>query len=62
MAADRAIHGRSDTCRGASDRALGRERKSMTVDGKQYIATTSGIVSGFFGGSGTSAVIVFALP
>lgn len=34
----------------------------MTVDGKQYVATTSGIVSGVFGGSGTSAVIVFALP
>ena len=32
------------------------------VGGKQYVATTSGVVSGFFGGSGTSAVIVFALP
>jgi len=31
------------------------------VGGKQYVATTSGVVSGFFGGSGTSAVIVFAL-
>jgi len=30
--------------------------------GKQYVATTSGAVSGFFGGNGTSAVIVFALP
>jgi alcohol dehydrogenase (cytochrome c) len=28
---------------------------------KQYVATTSGVVSGFFGGSGTSAVVVFAL-
>jgi hypothetical protein len=26
------------------------------------VATTSGVVSGFFGGYGTSAVIVFALP
>jgi PQQ-dependent dehydrogenase (methanol/ethanol family) len=32
------------------------------VGGKQYVATTSGVVSGFFGGSGTSSVIVFALP
>lgn len=31
------------------------------LNGKQYVATTSGVVSGFFGGSGTSAVIVFAL-
>jgi PQQ-dependent dehydrogenase (methanol/ethanol family) len=31
------------------------------LDGKQYVATTSGTVSGFFGGSGTSAVVVFAL-
>ncbi len=29
--------------------------------GKQYVATTSGVVSGFFGGSGTSAVVVFSL-
>jgi alcohol dehydrogenase (cytochrome c) len=35
---------------------------SYQVDGKQYVATTSGVVSGFFGGSGTSAVVVFALP
>ena len=32
------------------------------VGGKQYVATTSGVVSGFFGGSGTSAIIIFALP
>ena len=32
------------------------------IDGKQYVATTSGVVSGFFGGSGTSAIIVFSLP
>ena len=31
------------------------------VGGKQYVATTSGVISGFFGGSGTSAMIVFAL-
>jgi alcohol dehydrogenase (cytochrome c) len=35
---------------------------SYEIGGKQYVATTSGVVSGFFGGSGTSAVIVFALP
>jgi alcohol dehydrogenase (cytochrome c) len=35
---------------------------SYELDGKQYIATTSGVISGFFGGSGTSAVIIFALP
>jgi alcohol dehydrogenase (cytochrome c) len=29
--------------------------------GKQYVATTSGVVSGFFGGSGTSAIVVFSL-
>jgi len=31
------------------------------LGGKQYVATTSGVVSGFFGGSGTSAVVIFAL-
>jgi alcohol dehydrogenase (cytochrome c) len=35
---------------------------TYAVEGKQYVATTSGVVSGFFGGTGTSAVIVFALP
>ena len=35
---------------------------SYKIGNKQYVATTSGVVSGFFGGSGTSAVIVFALP
>ena len=35
---------------------------SYELAGKQYVATTSGLVSGFFGGTGTSAVIVFALP
>jgi alcohol dehydrogenase (cytochrome c) len=35
---------------------------SYELQGKQYVATTSGVVSGFFGGSGTSAIIVFSLP
>src|ERR1700694_284372 len=35
---------------------------SYEIGGKQYVATTSGVVSGFFGGSGTSAIIVFSLP
>jgi len=35
---------------------------SYELKGKQYVAAMSGVVSGFFGGSGTSAVIVFALP
>jgi len=35
---------------------------SYEIAGKQYVATTSGVVSGFFGGSGTSAIIVFSLP
>jgi alcohol dehydrogenase (cytochrome c) len=32
------------------------------VKGKQYVAALSGAVSGFFGGSGPAAVIIFALP
>jgi alcohol dehydrogenase (cytochrome c) len=35
---------------------------SYEVNGRQYVATTSGAVSGFFGGSGPAAIIVFALP
>jgi len=35
---------------------------SYEIEGKQYVATTSGVVSGFFGGSGTSAIIIFSLP
>jgi alcohol dehydrogenase (cytochrome c) len=35
---------------------------SYAVNGKQYVATTSGVVSGFFGGSGTSAIMIFSLP
>ncbi len=31
------------------------------LNGKQYVATTSGVVSGFFGGSGTSAVVIFSM-
>jgi alcohol dehydrogenase (cytochrome c) len=33
---------------------------SYAIDGKQYVATTSGVVSGFFGGAGTAAIVVFA--
>jgi alcohol dehydrogenase (cytochrome c) len=35
---------------------------SYEINGKQYVATTSGVVSGFFGGNGTAAIIVFSLP
>jgi PQQ enzyme repeat len=35
---------------------------SYELKGKQYVAAMSGVVSGLFGGSGTSAVVVFALP
>jgi len=35
---------------------------SYELNGKQYVATTSGVVSGFFGGNGPSAIVVFALP
>lgn len=35
---------------------------SYELKGKQYVATTSGVVSGFFGGNGPSAIVVFALP
>jgi hypothetical protein len=28
----------------------------------ESVAATSGVVSGFFGGSGTSAVMIFSLP
>ena len=31
------------------------------VDVKQYVAAVSGVISGFHGGSGTSAIVVFAL-
>jgi len=35
---------------------------SYAIDNKQYVATTSGVVSGFFGGSGNATIVVFALP
>lgn len=35
---------------------------SYEIAGKQYVATTSGVVSGFFGASGTSVIIIFSLP
>ena len=35
---------------------------SYEVAGKQYVAAMSGAVSGFFGGSGPAALIVFELP
>ena len=35
---------------------------SYEIGGKQYVATTSGVVSGFFGGRGTSAIVIFTLP
>ena len=35
---------------------------SYEIGGKQYVATTSGVVSGFFGGSGTAAIVIFSLP
>ena len=35
---------------------------SYELEGKQYVAVTSGVVSGFFGGTGLPTVIVFGLP
>jgi alcohol dehydrogenase (cytochrome c) len=35
---------------------------SYELKGKQYVAALSGAVSGFFGGSGPAAVVIFALP
>jgi alcohol dehydrogenase (cytochrome c) len=35
---------------------------SYEVKNKQYVASLSGAVSGFFGGSGPAAVVIFALP
>lgn len=34
---------------------------SYDIGGKQYVAATSGLISGWFGGSGTTAVVIFAL-
>ena len=35
---------------------------SYEFDGRQYVASLSGAVSGFFGGSGPAALVIFALP
>jgi alcohol dehydrogenase (cytochrome c) len=35
---------------------------SYAIAGKQYVATTSGVVSGFFGGTGNATIVVFDLP
>jgi alcohol dehydrogenase (cytochrome c) len=35
---------------------------SYELKGKQYVAVTSGVVSGFFGGTGLPTVVVFGLP
>lgn len=42
--------------------SLGGGVVTYEVGKKQYVAAMSGVVSGFFGGSGTSSVVVFALP
>jgi alcohol dehydrogenase (cytochrome c) len=34
---------------------------SYEINGKQYVASTSGTVSGFFGGNGTAAIVIFSL-
>ena len=48
-------------CTSSTPAAVGGGVVTYEIDRKQYVATTSGVVSGFFGGSGTSAIIVFAL-
>jgi alcohol dehydrogenase (cytochrome c) len=35
---------------------------SYAIDAKQYVATTSGVVSGFFGGTGNATIVIFSLP
>jgi hypothetical protein len=35
---------------------------SYAIGDKQYVATTSGVVSGFFGGTGNATIVVFSLP
>jgi alcohol dehydrogenase (cytochrome c) len=42
--------------------SLGGGVISYEIEGRQYVAAISGAVSGFFGGSGPAAVIVFELP
>jgi alcohol dehydrogenase (cytochrome c) len=34
---------------------------SYEINGRQYVASTSGTVSGFFGGNGTAAIVIFSL-
>jgi outer membrane protein assembly factor BamB len=34
---------------------------SYDIGGKQYVAAASGLISGWFGGTGTTAVVIFAL-
>lgn len=41
--------------------SIGGRVVSYAFDGTQYVAATSGTVSAFFGGSGPSAVVIFAL-
>lgn len=35
---------------------------SYAIGNKQFVATTSGVVSGFFGGTGNATVVIFSLP
>ncbi|MGH8121762.1 MAG: PQQ-binding-like beta-propeller repeat protein [Rudaea sp.] len=35
---------------------------TYAIGGKQYVATTSGVVSGFFGGTGAATIVIFTLP
>jgi alcohol dehydrogenase (cytochrome c) len=35
---------------------------SYAIGKTQYVATTSGVVSGFFGGTGNATIVIFALP
>jgi alcohol dehydrogenase (cytochrome c) len=35
---------------------------SYALGKTQYVATASGVVSGFFGGTGNAAIVIFALP
>jgi mono/diheme cytochrome c family protein len=41
--------------------ALGGGVITYEIGGNEYVAAMSGVVSGFFGGSGTSSVVVFGL-
>ena len=35
---------------------------SYAIGDKQFVATTSGVVSGFFGGTGNATIVIFSLP